>query len=118
MSTNPKKDNGIEFIGTVQDRGRRGGPLPGCDCVQCFGYCLNDRDKYVRTVNEYGDMAERAANEGVRKMPTAWSSLDDRIDGVSSWTGEFKDSVAVRDLVKADPATIAYDRRLETGYDD
>ena len=28
----------------VFDRGRRGEPLPGCDCVQCFGYCMIDRE--------------------------------------------------------------------------
>lgn len=27
----------------VFDTGRRGGPRPGCDCVQCFGYCIIDR---------------------------------------------------------------------------
>jgi hypothetical protein len=26
-------------ISQVFDTGRRGNPLPGCDCVQCFGYC-------------------------------------------------------------------------------
>lgn len=24
----------------VFDSGRRGNPKSGCDCVQCFGYCL------------------------------------------------------------------------------
>jgi hypothetical protein len=24
----------------VFDNGRRGDPIPGCDCVQCFGYCI------------------------------------------------------------------------------
>lgn len=29
----------------VFDKGRRGNPLPGCDCVQCFGYCMiNGKD--------------------------------------------------------------------------
>ena len=28
----------------IFDRGRRGEPLLGCDCVQCFGYCLVDHD--------------------------------------------------------------------------
>ena len=27
----------------MQDNGRRGEPLIGCDCVQCFGYCLVDQ---------------------------------------------------------------------------
>lgn len=26
-------------ISRVFDTGRRGNPLPGCDCIQCFGYC-------------------------------------------------------------------------------
>ena len=32
----------------IYDRGRRGEPLPGCDCVQCFGYCMIDRDDAMR----------------------------------------------------------------------
>lgn len=32
----------------VFDTKRRGIPKPGCDCVQCFGYCLVDRDEAVR----------------------------------------------------------------------
>lgn len=27
-------------VTAVFDKGRRGNPLPGCDCVQCFGYCM------------------------------------------------------------------------------
>lgn len=33
---------------SVYDRGRRGMPLPGCDCVQCFGYCIINNDDLVR----------------------------------------------------------------------
>lgn len=32
----------------VFDNGRRGNPRPGCDCEQCFGYCLRDSDKALR----------------------------------------------------------------------
>ena len=32
----------------VFDKGRRGQPLPGCDCVQCFGYCIIDGDEAIR----------------------------------------------------------------------
>lgn len=32
----------------VFDKGRRGNPLPGCDCVQCFGYCMIDGDQRQR----------------------------------------------------------------------
>ena len=28
----------------VFDRGRRGEPSLGCDCMQCFGYCMVDHD--------------------------------------------------------------------------
>lgn len=33
---------------SVFDNGRRGAPKPGCDCVQCFGYCLVDQDEAMR----------------------------------------------------------------------
>ena len=29
-----------EFVSAVFDNGRRGQPKTGCDCVQCFGYCI------------------------------------------------------------------------------
>ena len=32
----------------VFDSGRRGLPRPGCDCEQCFGYCMTDADKAAR----------------------------------------------------------------------
>ena len=32
----------------VYDKGRRGNPLPGCDCVQCFGYCMINGDEAMR----------------------------------------------------------------------
>ena len=32
----------------VFDKGRRGQPLAGCDCVQCFGYCIIDGDEATR----------------------------------------------------------------------
>lgn len=28
----------------IRDNGRRGEPLPGCDCMRCFGMCLIDPD--------------------------------------------------------------------------
>lgn len=34
----------------VFDKGRRGMPRPGCDCVQCFGYCLIDGDEAMRII--------------------------------------------------------------------
>ena len=32
----------------VRDNGRRGEPLPGCDCERCFGRCMIDRDAAQR----------------------------------------------------------------------
>ena len=37
-----------ELSSAVVDTGRRGEPKPGCDCVQCFGYCLVDNDEARR----------------------------------------------------------------------
>ena len=28
----------------IFDNGRRGEPRLGCDCMQCFGYCIVDHD--------------------------------------------------------------------------
>lgn len=43
------KNKPIEQLATaVFDKGRRGAPRPGCDCVQCFGYCLVDDDEAER----------------------------------------------------------------------
>lgn len=36
----------------ITDNGRRGRPLPGCDCEQCFGYCLIDGDERERAMFE------------------------------------------------------------------
>jgi len=41
----------IEHLTTaVFDTGRRGNPKPGCDCVQCFGYCRIDRESAQRVM--------------------------------------------------------------------
>jgi len=48
-----------ELASAVFDNGRRGNPKPGCDCEQCFGYCLRDRDissnrpTFERTIRPY-----------------------------------------------------------------
>jgi hypothetical protein len=34
----------------VRDNGRRGEPLPGCDCMRCFGMCLIDPDMAYRDI--------------------------------------------------------------------
>ena len=44
----------------VFDKGRRGNPLPGCDCVQCFGYCLIDGDERERILQMYTEELARA----------------------------------------------------------
>jgi hypothetical protein len=46
-TTNYVGNNG-KPITAVFDKGRRGNPLLGCDCVQCFGYCLIDGDQAAR----------------------------------------------------------------------
>ena len=49
-----------ELTSSVADNGRRGMPRPGCDCVQCFGYCLIDQDKAGRDAAEQAGRARRA----------------------------------------------------------
>lgn len=44
----PKKREAEKPASAVYDKGRRGNPLPGCDCVQCFGYCQIDGDLRLR----------------------------------------------------------------------
>jgi hypothetical protein len=34
----------------IRDNGRRGEPLPGCDCMRCFGMCLLDPDLARREI--------------------------------------------------------------------
>jgi len=50
----------VDLATAVYDRGRRGNPLPGCDCVQCFGYCLVVREAAER---EMFARAERMAED-------------------------------------------------------
>lgn len=46
MASNSPSIN--KLASAVFDNGRRGNPRPGCDCVQCFGYCMVDGDKAHR----------------------------------------------------------------------
>ena len=41
-----------EQVSQVFDCGRRGAPLAGCDCEQCFGYCFGfaDLEALARTL--------------------------------------------------------------------
>lgn len=48
MKTSARLNTIEELATTVYDNGRRGNPLPGCDCVQCFGYCKYDQQAVER----------------------------------------------------------------------
>lgn len=51
METKTRKQVISDIAGlatAVYDNGRRGQPRPGCDCVQCFGYCMVDGDQAAR----------------------------------------------------------------------
>lgn len=62
----PDADTIGNLASSVFDNGRRGNPKPGCDCFQCFGYCLVDQDE-----------AMRARFEGTGRIPARYTaSLD------------------------------------------
>lgn len=45
------QDNTIARIGNageMHDNRRRGNPKNGCDCVQCFGYCIVEAEVALR----------------------------------------------------------------------
>lgn len=42
----------------IRDNGRRGEPLPGCDCMRCFGMCLIDPDIAHREISERFETGE------------------------------------------------------------
>lgn len=44
----------------VHDTGRRGQPLAGCDCVQCFGRCMVNPEVRNREALRRADERERA----------------------------------------------------------
>jgi len=46
---------------SVYDNGRRGSPKPGCDCVQCFGYCIVDAEAAARQLFARSDERKTAA---------------------------------------------------------
>lgn len=50
-----KFESARTILTNVEDNGRRGEPLPGCDCVQCFGYCMVDHDVARRDILARGD---------------------------------------------------------------
>ena len=47
----------------IFDNGRRGEPRPGCDCRQCFGYCIVDHDVARRELPDDEPSAEVAADD-------------------------------------------------------
>lgn len=54
------KNSVAALTSAVFDNGRRGGPRPGCDCEQCFGYCLVDNDEAMRRRFQAGDFQRPA----------------------------------------------------------
>lgn len=58
----------------VIDTGRRGEPLPGCDCMRCFGHCMVDRDAAVRE----RALANDVRADGVRRVELDFAATEDR----------------------------------------
>lgn len=52
-----------ELASAVVDNGRRGEPKLGCDCMQCFGYCMVDVDQALRDQVLKHDAAYRSPEE-------------------------------------------------------
>ena len=68
MKTRKQTISDIAGLATaVFDNGRRGMPRPGCDCEQCFGYCLVDQDKASRDgyANGHAFTATERAADGM-----------------------------------------------------
>jgi hypothetical protein len=55
MDTVRAKTNDTLPASAVFDNGRRGEPRLGCDCVQCFGYCLINQDEADRLKGKESD---------------------------------------------------------------
>ena len=61
----------------VYDRGRRGEPLLGCDCFQCFGYCLIDREIVRReAVEQFYQKLTDANGNGINHTFNASAEAD------------------------------------------
>lgn len=64
--------------GHVQtDNGRRGKPQRGCDCQQCFGDCVVDKEQYAR---------ERAWLKG--RSPGYWKNIEALRDAAAMQDGD------------------------------
>lgn len=49
MKSYLSKSPSIESLSSsIQNNGRKGAPKIGCDCMQCFGYCMFDSDEAFR----------------------------------------------------------------------
>jgi hypothetical protein len=53
-----------ELSSAVSDNGRRGEPRSGCDCMQCFGYCIINADEAFRLQSERQSRYRTARPEG------------------------------------------------------
>lgn len=55
-----------QLASAVRDNGRRGEPRAGCDCMQCFGYCIVNEDQALRDralVNDAAFFGERRLDD-------------------------------------------------------
>lgn len=52
-----------ESYSEVPDNGRRGNPLPGCDCEACFGRCMVNPEVAMREAWRRSDEMSRAVVE-------------------------------------------------------
>ena len=52
----------------IPDNGRRGAPISGCDCVQCFGRCLVDQDVALREGLRRSENNRRVARDETEKV--------------------------------------------------
>jgi hypothetical protein len=59
-----RKNTISELSTAVFDNGRRGSPKPGCDCVQCFGYCIVDQEAAQREIFARHDIAKHVPEDG------------------------------------------------------
>lgn len=59
-----------DITAEFEDNQRRGPPKPGCDCMQCFGYCLVDQDVYAR------EMALRNETKSPESIPARPITLE------------------------------------------
>lgn len=53
----------------VPDNGRRGEPLPGCDCMRCFGRCMVDPEVRAREGLRRAVESERAGRDEAGGIP-------------------------------------------------